>query len=372
MDINPFIVSGKIAPEYFCDRVDESTRLTKLLRNGNNVVLISPRRMGKTGLVYHCYDSPEIAEGHYTFFIDILHTGNLNEFTHILGREIYDTLRTKGQKMASDFIRGLSSLEGKFGFDLTTGLPTFTIGLGDIREPEYIFSFLETADKPCIITINEFQQIGKYPEKNVEALLRTYIQKMGNAKFVFAGSEENLMQRMFSRPSAPFYKSAETLWLAAIPQDAYAAFATGNFEKRGRHIEGPAFTFAYDKYRGHTYYVQKLLNEAFARTEKGGTCTVGTMQEAEDEVIEASSVTYGEVLSRIPDAQRGLLYAIAAHGESEKITSGAFIRDNGLSSASSVQSAARQLLLSEHISLHNGKYSVTDKFFGEWLRRLFA
>ena len=76
--INPFIVTGKIAPEYFCDRVNESARLVKSITNGNNLVIISPRRMGKTGLIQFCYDKPEISKEYYTFFIDILHTSSLN------------------------------------------------------------------------------------------------------------------------------------------------------------------------------------------------------------------------------------------------------------------------------------------------------
>ena len=78
---NPFVVTGKIAPEYFCDRVEESARLIKSVTNGNNLVIISPRRMGKTGLIQFCYDKPEIREEYYTFFIDILHTSSLREFT---------------------------------------------------------------------------------------------------------------------------------------------------------------------------------------------------------------------------------------------------------------------------------------------------
>ena len=91
-EINPFIVTGKIEPEYFCDRVKESERLVKSLTNGNNLVIISPRRMGKTGLIRFCYEKPEIKEEYYTFFIDILHTSSLREFTYLLGKEIYETL----------------------------------------------------------------------------------------------------------------------------------------------------------------------------------------------------------------------------------------------------------------------------------------
>lgn len=56
--INPFIVTGKIEPEYFCDRIQESARLIKSVTNGNNMVIISPRRMGKTGLIQFCYEKP--------------------------------------------------------------------------------------------------------------------------------------------------------------------------------------------------------------------------------------------------------------------------------------------------------------------------
>lgn len=74
---NPFIVTGKIEPEYFCGRVEESARLVKSVTNGNNLVIISPRRMGKTGLIRFCYEKPEIKDDYYTFFIDILHTSSL-------------------------------------------------------------------------------------------------------------------------------------------------------------------------------------------------------------------------------------------------------------------------------------------------------
>ena len=65
-EFNPFIVTGKIDPEYFCDRVNESARLIKSLVNGNNMVIISPRRMGKTGLIRFCYEKPVIKEDYYT------------------------------------------------------------------------------------------------------------------------------------------------------------------------------------------------------------------------------------------------------------------------------------------------------------------
>ena len=170
---NPFIVAGKIEPEYFCDRVKESARLIKSITNGNNLVIISPRRMGKTGLIRFCYDKPEIDKEYYTFFIDILHTSSLREFTFALGQEIYNTLLPRSQKMALAFLQTVKSICGKFAFDPVSGMPSFNIELGDIERPEYtleeIFKYLNSADKPCIVAIDEFQQITKYDDNIVDS-----------------------------------------------------------------------------------------------------------------------------------------------------------------------------------------------------------
>lgn len=82
--LNPFIVVGKIPPEYFCDRREESKRLIREVTNGNNIVLISPRRMGKTGLIKFCFDLPDIRDNYNTFYLDILQTSSLKEFRHSL------------------------------------------------------------------------------------------------------------------------------------------------------------------------------------------------------------------------------------------------------------------------------------------------
>lgn len=247
---NPFIVSGKIAPEYFCDRVNESAKLIKSVTNGNNLVLISPRRMGKTGLIQFCYDKPEIKKEYYTFFIDILHTSSLREFTYLLGRAIYETLLSRSRKMATLFIQTLKSISGAFGFDPISNFPTFNLELGDIERPEYtldeIFKYIDKADRPCIIAIDEFQQIANYPEKNIEALLRTHIQKSANSHFIFAGSERHMMQEMFSSAARPFYHSTDLLELNAISPEIYIPFVVGHFRKRHRKISPENVRTVYD------------------------------------------------------------------------------------------------------------------------------
>ncbi len=371
--MNPFVVAGKIEPEYFCDRVDESERLVKSVTNGNNLVLISPRRMGKTGLIYFCYGKDEIRDDYYTFFIDILHTSSLREFTYVLGKEIYDTLQPRSRKMATMFLQTLKSISGKFSFDTMTGQPAFSIELGDIERPEFvleeIFEYLDNADKPCIVAIDEFQQIAKYPEKNVEAILRGHIQKSANCNFIYAGSERHMMQEMFLSANHPFYRSADMLELKAIARDVYVPFIVRNFRKAGKLITEQEAGAVYDFFKGHTFYVQKTFNEAFADTADESACTMETIRTAIVALTDSYDTVFREILSNIPEKQKELLYAIALDGEVSAIMSAAFIRKHRLSSASSVQAAVKKLLDKDLITESEKVYSISDKFFGLWIAR---
>ena len=366
---------GKIPAELFCDREKESDKLIHYLTNGNHVVLISPRRMGKTGLIHHCYDDARISDAYFTFFVDILHTSNLREFTFNLSRSIYKELVPRGKRLAKGFIQALKSLSGTISIDTLNGGPKFGVELGDIANAELtleeIFDYLDRANKPCIVAIDEFQQITHYPEKNVEALLRGHIQQMQNCNFVFAGSERSIMTQMFSSSARPFYQSADTLELNEIPFDIYSDFAHRLFLEARKSVDDESLRYVYDLFQGHTFYMQKVFNEAFALTGKGGNCKLDTVLEAIDRILSDKETTYMEILSALSEKQKPLLYAIAAEGMASRVTSMAFAKKHHLESASAIQSAIKQLLNQNLITEIHKEYSVTDKFFALWINRIY-
>lgn len=201
--------------------------------------------------------------------------------------------------MATLFIQTIKSISGKFGFDPISNLPTFNVELGDIERPEYtldeIFQYLSHADKFCIVAIDEFQQIAKYPEKNIEALLRTHIQRSENSHFIFAGSERHMMQEMFASAARPFYHSADMLELKAIPAEIYIPFIVGHFERRNRSIAAVDVEKVYALFQGHTYYIQKTFNESFADTPEGDECTLETIRAAIDNMIASNDTIFREI-----------------------------------------------------------------------------
>lgn len=371
--VNPFVVGRYVSDRYFCDRQKETAFLIKQIENGRNVALISPRRMGKTGLIQHCFNQPRLKDDYYTFFVDIYATTSLAEFVYLLGKAIYEELKPKKVAWTDRFFQIISSLRVGFKLDAMTGEPSFDIGLGDIQAPlttlDEIFQYLELADKPCLVAIDEFQQIGSYEEKNVEALLRTKIQQCKQTMFIYAGSQRHVISNMFNSSSKPFYQSAISMGLEPIPLDAYTDFAIRMFEERGKHVEAALVEEVYRLFDGCTWFMQMMMNELFALTGHDELCGMDKLDTAWKNVIQMQEGSYKDQLSRLAPKQKQVLQAIAKEGIASSITSSAFIKKYNLPSASSVQSAIKPLLKYDLVTQEEGRYRVYDYFFAEWLRK---
>ena len=372
---NPFVVGRYVSDHYFCDRKEETAFLAKQVENGRHVALISPRRMGKTGLILHCFNQARFKEKFHVFFVDIYATNSLAEFVYLFGKAVYEELRSRRAAWMESFFQVVRSLRVGFKLDAVTGEPGFDISLGDIRAPETtldeIFDYLERADMPCVVAIDEFQQIASYEEKNVEALLRTRIQQCKRTQFIFSGSRRHVMNNMFNSSAKPFYQSAISMNLDPIPEPVYVDFALRLFEERGRRVDAELVEAVYRRFDGRTWFVQMVMNELFALTEPDGRCGMGLLERALENVIRSQEGSYKELLSRLAPKQKMVLQAIAREGRAVGVTSMDFIRKHRLPSASSVQSAARALLKNDWVTQEDGGYRVADYFFAEWLRKAY-
>lgn len=370
---NPFVTNGYAGEHYFCDRVEETRSLIDMLTNGNNVALISPRRLGKTDLIRHCFDQPQIKGNYYTFLVDIYATSSLQEFVNVLGRNVMDALKPFGKKVLQRFIDVVTSLRADISFDVF-GQPSWGVSIGSIDNPETsldeIIRFLEEADRPCLVAIDEFQQIAAYSaDSNVEALLRTHIQRCHNANFIFAGSQRHLMDKMFTSPSRPFYQSVALMNLHPLELEVYQDFCVGLFAEGAKVLSPEVVKKVYHDFNGVTAYMQRLMNVLFMRTPQGEVCSVDMIDDAIAYTLDMAHDTYEALLRQMPEKQRNVFVAIAIEGEATNVTSGAFARKYHLPSASSVNSAVKGLLAKDFITQGKNGYQAYDKLFALWVKR---
>ena len=369
---NPFILYGYESEKYFCDRKEETSHLLQLLENGNNVALIAPRRIGKTGLIENLFHQRQVKKDYYTFLIDIYATKNVEEMIAAMGSAMLSSLRPLGTKVMQKFAEVLNSLRSGITFD-AMGNPSWNVELGDIRVPhttlDEIFQYINNADKPCLIAIDEFQTISTYPNGKVEELLRTYIQHCRNARFIFSGSQRTMMGEMFLSPARPFYQSTTMMNIGCIPKDRYCDFAQKHFAEADKTLQTEVFHAVYVNFEGITWYVQRIMNELYAITSAGTACTTDMIEVAVNNILRANEFTYQAMLFQLPPKQKELLIALSKAGKSDAITSSKFIQRWHLPSASSVQSAIKGLLDKNFVTMNLGVYEIYDRFFALWLTR---
>ena len=365
---NPFLISGYHSPEFFCDREQETAKIIDALHNGRNITLIAPRRMGKTGLIRHVFhhlkqEQPEIV----TLYMDIFATQSLGEFVRTFASTVLGKLDTAPQKALNRVSQFIRSCRPVFTFDEILGVPKVSIDVAPAAEEstlKEIFDYLASSEKRCYIAIDEFQQITEYEEKGIEALLRSYIQFLPNVNFIFAGSKKHVMQEMFTSSKRPFYQSTQVVTIDAIDKAAYAEFAMEHFSKHNSELSREVFDAIYDKYDGHTWYMQAILNRLYGYNRNVNAELVAY---ATSEIIDEYSYSYGDLLKAYSAGNVKLLKAIAQEGCVKEVLAGDFIAKYRLRAASSVNASLKKLVERELIYQTDEGYIVYDRFMGEWL-----
>lgn len=374
---NPFLItSDYISDAYFCDREYETKIMVDNIRNNRNTALISPRRMGKSGLIGHVFAQQNIQSQYKTFSVDLYATSSLAEMIMLLSKEIVNEFQSRGERIRDAFISIVKSLRPGLKMDAVSGEIKFDLSLGEIMQPidslKEIINYLESSPIPCIVAIDEFQQVTEYPEQNVVALIRTYVQKCKQTSFIFAGSKRRMMEQLFTSPSEPFFQSCVTLYLDVIQRDKYFEFASGHFSAASKIITKPCFDTLYDKVEGHTWYVQRIMNQLFSYISPGEVAEDYMVQDVVNYIVKLESRSYEEHFNRISSSQKQLLLALAKEGKAEEITSVAFVHKHALKSPSTVQSASRNLINNETITKNGSTYSITNRFFSLWIKEHYG
>lgn len=369
---NPFIYQGYESPKYFCDREVETKTLLSHLKNGRNVTLISPRRIGKTGLIkntfYHLKEQEKDAT---CLYIDIFATKNLHDFVELLGIMVINEIVRKNASFIEKTISFFSALRPVLSMDPLTGEPSVSITVEPSKEDitiQSIFNYLNDSEQEVYIAIDEFQQIAEYPEKGTEALLRSYIQFAQHVHFIFSGSKFHLMAEIFGSPKHPFYQSTEMMGLKPLDSDVYYDFCLQFFKEKGGNIEKDIFEYLYNMFEGHTWYIQCIMNRLYE-----ANTNVESIEQVNAAILSilAGREPQFESLSQFfTDNQFSLLKAIAKEGIVAQPTAGRFIKSHNLSGASSTKAALKVLEDKELVYRKPEGYIIYDRFMDLWLKRL--
>ena len=368
---NPFLLHGYVDPIYFCDRTQETKDLISALKNGRNVTLMSPRRMGKTGLIFNVFHQLQAEQDVACFYIDIFSTKSLESFVKTLASAVVGKLDTPLQRAEGFVQRFFQGLRLTFTTDIFTGNPQVELDFQPEQAEttlEQIFAYLVQSKKECYIAIDEFQQILEYPEKNVEALLRSYVQFCPNVHFIFSGSKQHLMLDIFSSAKRPFFQSTEKMNLYAIDESAYYDFASYWMKKKNIELSKDIFHSLYQQFDGHTWYLQYVLNVLYSDSQS--EVTKEDLRNIICRIVQREKEAFQVIYNQLTDNQVSLLKAIAKEGVVKAINASEFIKKYKLKGSSSINKALEYLIKNEIVYHTSEGYIVYNRFFAIWLSSL--
>lgn len=373
---NPFVIKSYESKELFCDREEELQLMLRNCINNTDMTLISQRRMGKTGLILRLFD--ELSESQqeiHTIYLDIFASRSIDDFIKLLAEATMKSFQPK-TSIGDKLMTFIKSLRPQLSFDNITGDPQLQITYQTAHEKEYtlrsLFEFLDNQDEHIVIAIDEFQQIRDYPEKNMEALLRTYIQQTHHLTFIFCGSKKHLMADIFSNENKPFYNSTAFVSLDKISEVSYSAFIRKLMNERGRNITDEAIQFILEWTRRHTYYTQQLCHTIYAN---GSTdITIDDVKQACQQLMKQGEAVFLQYRQMLTDKQWNYLIAVAKEGSVQQITASEFLKNHNIGTPSTSRRLADALcekgLLNDDITLEGTTYSVGDVFLSRWMERL--
>lgn len=366
---NPFPVITYQGPEYFCDREKETEKLMEAIKNGRNTTLTALRRMGKTGLIQHVFEHLKNKKGIRCFYIDLYPTQSQADLIRSLAKYTLGKLDNNHIKLMRDLANFFTHLRPLIQYDPISGAPSIEFTLDTNFQAEHsldqVFAYLEKSGQQLVIALDEFQQITEYKEKNTEALLRTFVQRSKNVRFIFSGSHSSMIQSMFRDQSRPFYQSTDMMQLASIEHELYASFIVEKFNEGKRKISIENADRILDWCRHHTYYVQLICNRLYAKGIK--QADEWYIERLFQEILQENKPVYFNYRKLLTANQWTLLQGIAKEKGARQVMGAAFIKKYDLGTPSSVQTALLALQEKEMIFEDEGRWWVYDVFLSRWL-----
>ena len=369
---NPFILEPFKSKAYFCDREKETEEIIRNITNGRNTTLISPRRLGKTGLIFRVFDEMKERKLPYeTIYCDISDTLSIEAFIKVISEAVVGRLG-KQQKITA-FFKTLKSVRPLLGIDPLTGSPQVSFTFADDNQKQStlkeVLGYLESSPQMVVLAIDEFQQIREYRDVNMEAILRKHIQHLHNVRFIFCGSKKHTMTDMFTNAKKPFYESTAFLYLSKLPIPVYSAFIKEKFALAGKTIDDDSIGFIIEWTKDHTYYTQRLCNEVFSLSgEAIGRKDIVT---AIQTILDSERDRFQEIRRLVTRSQWKMLAAIAMEDSVSQITSAAFLSKYKISSGPTALRNIKALIDKELVlatTTENGTgYSVYNVFLSRFL-----
>lgn len=371
----PFVYGEIAEEENFIDRDDDRQRLKNFLRHGINVMLISPRRWGKSSLVRQSMKELMAEEAHVRVcYIDAFSVTSVSEFLNVLASAVIEATSSTLEKRFEDIKRFIHAItpsvtikddvQNSFSFDLKIQ-PLEQSTQEILRLPETI---AVAKGIHLIVCIDEFQQLATLPGwKSLEGKMRSEWQLQHNTTYCFYGSKRHMMMDIFGNANNPFYRFGQVLFLQKISKDYWIPYIIEGFSKTGKTISPELASRICDTVKCHSWYVQQFSFFVWSATD-----TVASEQifgEQLQMLIDTNAPMFVSDSESLTPSQIGMLAAVS-NGE-KKFNSQSVVARYALGNQQTITRNKHRLRELDIVEENADGYVFVDAVYELWFRQQY-
>lgn len=370
---NPFHYGTPVEGKNFAGRRAELDALVERMRNGVSVVLLSPRRYGKTSLLRRAElelsgdrPAPAVIE------VNVLRCGDVATLAGRLASAAYRTPGGRWHRVRSalpDFVRRLRvSPEVTFDAD---GRPVFSFSpalapkaADDVIADVYAILASQADERAAVLVLDEFQAVIRLGS-HLPDLLKGLADEYPAVVLVLAGSKRHMMERLVVSSEAPLYGMAQRMFLGPIPSDVMNAHLVERASTGGKHLSAAVAAVIVALAGPVPNDIQRLAFEAYGVA--GDTIDEGAVSAGMAAGVAHEAAQYSERFAELSGTQARVLVALAGYDRSPTF-SAEFARTVGAANASSVKRAIDALEMKELVVERDRLWVPSDPFLAAWLR----
>jgi AAA+ ATPase superfamily predicted ATPase len=356
---NPFKFGSIVNDPYFTNRTAEIGQVTAVLNSSNHLILISPRRYGKSSLVYKVIQTlhrPVIA-------IDLQLITSVEDMASQLLKRIY---RIYPAERIKQFIRNfriiptvsLNPVTNEVDIAIQPSSPDFPM-LEDVLN---LIEKLSSEKKRVIVVMDEFQEVGRL-DTNLVRQLRSVVQHHQHVNYVFLGSQESMIREIFEKKKSPFYHFGFLLTLSKINRSDFRNYLESGLRLQREKSVAIADDIL-DFTKCHPYYTQQLAFSAWEILSDNPE-SENSARQAIDEIIQIHDMDYERLWGTFNNTDKKLLIGMSESGLTP--LSEAFYRKYDMGSPSTVFSSLKRIMKNGYITKLEKKYEIDDPFFSRWI-----
>lgn len=358
--LNPFKFGTIVDEPYFIDRKNEIRKVTSVLCSSNHLIIISPRRFGKSSLIFKTVRSlnrPVIA-------VDMQLITTPSDLAAQILKRIYRIFPGEKLRQHIKKFRIIPSLSvNPVTGGIEVSFQPVTDHLPVIEDVLNLAEKLSTEKKKIVMIFDEFQESAKIHPLLLQQL-RAIMQHHTMINYIFLGSQESFIREIFLKKKSPFYHFGTVMQLSKIPLSEFMEYLSSNFREQTETPEDVAKEIL-SVTGGHPYYTQQLAFTAWELS----IMNVGEsniVSKAVSELVMMHDMDYERIWTSFNRTDRKLLIGLSL-SESSPL-SVTFGQTWDIGATSTIFSSLKRLTSSGYIIKSGNRYEIDDPFFSLWIK----